>query len=159
MKSWIVKSKLVKCIFAEFEDCVVFIIDKNIVHLPYHIVLCCTYIASNGSPIYERKNENGIESLINKFTLIESYFGKVSFILAGDLNARVKDLEDYIPEDNLDFRFGEGVDYPGDCFNMMRASRDTECSKFGKSLIEMCRTKNIHFLNGRFRDKNWRLYV
>ena len=37
----------------------------------------------------------------------------VSFIVAGDMNARVKDLLDYILNDDVDAIFGDAVDYPG----------------------------------------------
>ena len=74
----------------------------------------------------------------------------VSFIVAGDMNARVKDLLDYILNDDVDAIFGDAVDYPGDTFNISRNTRDTELNRFGKTLINLWCTYDIHLLNGRF---------
>ena len=76
----------------------------------------------------------------------------MSFIIAGDLNARVSDFLDYIPEDNVDCIFNKDVDYPGDTFCLPRKSRNTEYNNFGLSLIELCCTRDIHILNGRYSD-------
>ena len=74
----------------------------------------------------------------------------VSFIVAGDMNARVKDLLDYIPNKDVDAIFGDAVDYPGDTFDISRNTRDTELNRFGKTLIDLCCTYDIHLLNGWF---------
>jgi hypothetical protein len=73
-----------------------------------------------------------------------------NLIVTGDLNARTKDLQDYIQDDSPvylplpDF-------YPVDNFQIKRKTKDThgELNEYGKLLIELCCTFGIHFLNGR----------
>ena len=74
--------------------------------------------------------------------------------VAGDLNARIGNLQDFIPFDDIDFVFGD-TDYPTAPFNIYRQSKDDTCNRFDMSLIELCCTHDIHTLNGRiFDDKN-----
>ncbi len=69
--------------------------------------------------------------------------------IAGDCNARCKDLLDYIPDDNLDHIFGN-VSYDGDTFDIPRQTKDRiRYNSFGRSLVELCRLLNVHMLNGR----------
>ena len=152
VKNYLVEKNIVKRIYPEFEESVILYIDKSLVEITQSIIIYCTYVAPENSPVYDNPNDNGIENLNAKLAHIESDLGDVSFILAGDLNARVKDLCDYIPDDNVDIVFEEEVDYPTDPFCMPRVSRDLEVNRFGKSFIEMCCTKGIHILNGRFDD-------
>ena len=63
-------------------------------------------------------------------------------------------MQDFIPEDDLEFVFGD-TDYPTDPFDMQRRSKDETYNRFGISLLDLCCTHNIHVLNGRlFDDKN-----
>ncbi|WAR15318.1 hypothetical protein MAR_005423, partial [Mya arenaria] len=70
----------------------------------------------------------------------------------GDLNARVKDIIDFIPQDNVDYIYNTKTDYPGDEFCLPRSTKDLVLNKFGLSLIELCCTHDVHLLNGRLFD-------
>ena len=73
-------------------------------------------------------------------------------MICGDLNSRTKDFQDFIPDDNIEYIFGEN-DYPGDTFNLLRRSQDCEVyNNFGLSLIELCCEYDVHMLNGRLFD-------
>lgn len=150
VKTLVMRSGLLTRIYEDLDDCVVFFIDKNISKLLTDIVLILTYIPPERSAVYELQNDNGIDILREKLLLILSDMPNVSFIVAGDMNARVKDLLDYIPNDDVDAIFGDAVDYPGDTFDISRNTRDTELNRFGKTLIDLCCTYDIHLLNGRF---------
>lgn len=63
--------------------------------------------------------------------MILSDLPDVEIILAGDMNARVKDLLDFIPSYDVNAIFGDRNDYPADSFVMPRKSRDTELNRFG----------------------------
>ena len=69
--------------------------------------------------------------------------------MAGDLNARVKDFQDFISNDDLRSVFNEDIQYPSDSFDIKRNSMDTQYNRFGLSLIELCCTYDVHILNGR----------
>ena len=69
-------------------------------------------------------------------------------LLAGDLNARISTLQDFIPYDDLKFVFGD-TDYPTDTFDIPRKSKDETYNRFGISFLDICCTYNIHVLNGR----------
>ena len=72
--------------------------------------------------------------------------------MAGDLNTRIGNLQDFIPHDDLEYIFGE-TEYPTDPFEMSRASKDETQNRFGISLLDLCCMYNIHVLNGRlFED-------
>ena len=67
--------------------------------------------------------------------------------MAGDLNARIKNLNDFVLDDNLLFIFGDDVPYPEDDFNMPRLSKDTEYNRFGLSFIELCCTYMLYMFS------------
>ena len=109
-------------------------------------------MAPERSPIYSSENDDGIIILNEKLTSIRTVYPNAEIIIAGDLNARTKDLLDFIPQDDLDFIFGD-TDYPGDTFNLDRNSKDTiTYNNFGMSLIDLCCEHDIHMLNGRLFD-------
>ena len=67
--------------------------------------------------------------------------------MAGDLNARIGNLQDFIPHGDLEYIFGE-TEYPTDPFQMSRASKYETQNRFGISLLKLCCIYNIHVLNG-----------
>ena len=77
------------------------------------------YVPPENSPVYNNDNSygNGIDILASKLTLIESDLGDVHFIVAGDLNARVGDIQDFIENDTVNYVFGADVEYPSDHHN------------------------------------------
>ena len=64
-------------------------------------MLVFTYILPERSSIYTN-GEDGVQILNNKLTSIVSDNSDVMCVVAGDLHARVKDLQDFIPDDNID---------------------------------------------------------
>ena len=112
-----------------------------------------TYIAPENSPIYTEE-DNGITILNERISEVILQYPNAELFLAGDLNARISTMQDFIPEDDLEFVFGD-TDYPTDPFDMQRRSKDETYNRFGISLLDLCCTHNIHVLNGRlFDDKN-----
>ena len=119
------------------------------------LILYFTYIAPENSPIYTNSQLNGIEVLHDNVNSIIADFPNIELFLAGDFNARTANLLDYIPNDDLSYIFNDDcLDYPSDAFDINRCSKDTKLNNFGKSLLEMCCTCDIHILNGRLcQDK------
>ncbi len=112
-----------------------------------------TYVSPEGSTTYTDIHErNGILLLENNLNEVQNAYPDCYYFLAGDMNARTKTFLDYIPCDNLDHIFGE-TDYAGDEFDMPRNTKDSiTYNQFGKSLVELCCTFNMHMLNGRVHD-------
>ena len=62
-----------------------------------------------------------------------------AFLLVGDLNARTRDLKDFIPRDDLQYIFGE-TDYERDYYDIPRNNKDRDVyliNQFGQSLIDL----------------------
>jgi len=99
-------------------------------------------------PIYTNDNDNGIDILNNKPASIVLDLLAVNLMVAGDLNATLKeDLNDYIVYDDIDFMHGIDSNYPNDPFATPRANKDKCSNTFGHSLIYLCCTYSIHMLN------------
>ena len=118
------EKKFIKRIYEIFSESVILLLDNGFHTGNKSIILNFTYVSPKGSSLYDMQTQNGIELMQDKITAIASDLPDTSFIIAGDLNARVKDLHDYIPCDDLDFVFNQQVDYPCDIFQLQRKSRD-----------------------------------
>jgi len=103
-------------IYNQFTDCIVLYVKKEMLSLPKDLIMYFTYVSPEGSVIYDAEETDGISLLNDKLTIIKSDFPDTSFLIAGDLNARVKDMLDYIPQDDVDFIYSTETDYPGVIF-------------------------------------------
>ena len=83
---------------------------------------------------------------------IVTSYADASLFLAGDLNSRTSNLQDFIAKDNLDFILGRDAYYESDDFNMERKSKDLCTNSFRVSLIQLCKTYAIHVFNGRLHQ-------
>lgn len=144
VKNELIETGLLSRIYETYQENVFFLMEKDKSMLHTNVVFCFAYIAPENSPIYKENMSKGIEILGEKLTSIESDLNDVSFIIAGDLNSRVKDMFDFIEDDTIDIIFNDKIDYPSDTFCQPRKNRDTVCNKFGRSLIELCCVKHIH---------------
>ena len=150
VKDWLVRSTGVTRIFSHFNECVVLLFNANTFHRNEDLIMFFTYVAPEKSPIYTDE-ENGIEILNDKISEIVSQYPEAELFVAGDLNARIADMQDFIPFDDLDFVYGE-TDYPSDSFAINRQSKDDTSNQFGMALIDLCCTHCMHVLNGRMFD-------
>ena len=100
----------------------------------------------------------------NAFSMIQeeiSYFShKGNVAICGDFNARTGQLADYtdIPgNDVFDFiQFGSMDTFP----MYDRYSDDHKSNKYGKDLLELCKSSNMRIMNGYFQnDKNTGAYT
>ena len=98
--------------------------------------------------------DNGITLLNERISEVILQYPSAELLLAGDLNARISILQDFIPYDDLEFVFGH-TDYPTDPYDIQGQSKDETYNRLGISLLDLCCTYNIHVLNGRlFEDTN-----
>ena len=150
IKDWVLQTNGVVRIFQDFKESVVLLFKANIFHRTNDLIMIFTYIAPENSPIYTDE-DNGIELLNERISEICVQYPTAELFLAGDLNARISTLQDFIPYDDLEFVFGD-TDYPTDTFDIPRKSKDETYNRFGISLLDICCTYNIHVLNGRLFD-------
>ena len=113
-------------------------------------ILLFTYLPPYGSTSYPNDEINGIQHLENLLVHLDNKYPGIDKIISGDLNARTKDLPDYILDDNVD-HIPVPEFYTADSFSTPRQSRDShgEINKHGESLLRLCSTHGIHMLNGR----------
>ena len=147
-----IESGFIKRICHDFLDCIVLFLKTSLYGLPNDIILYIAYVSPEGSSIYRDEN-NGILLLENNLSLIKNKYNECSLYLAGDFNARTSDLLDYIPDDNLRYVYNMDVDYNSDMFDLHRNNTDCErYNLFGKSLIELCCSFDVHIINGRVHN-------
>ena len=155
VKIFFVESGLIKRIYRHFEECVVLQFKGSLFDIGKDIIMVFAYVSPEHSPIYSFNSNNGIDILSDKILELTSMYTDAAIFVAGDLNSRIKDLCDFIPNDCVNYIFSGNIEFPSDSFDMSRTSKDTVCNNFGLSLIDLCCTFNIHIFNGRlFNDKN-----
>lgn len=147
------KENLISRIYNEFNDAIVLLFKLSTSSDISDVVMYFTYISPEGSYVYNGLNDrNGINILQNNFDQIMTTYPNALCLLSGDLNARTKDYLDYIPDDNLQFVFGD-ADINATHFDIPRATKDcNRYNSFGRSLINFCCSRDMRFLNGRFQD-------
>ena len=133
-------------------ECVVLRFGAEMFRRQNDLVMFFTYVAPENSPIYTTE-DNGIIILSEKISDIVLDYPQADIFLSGDLNSRISNFQDFIPNDDLQFVFGD-TDYPSDTFNIHRESKDETYNRFGTYFVELCCTYGIHVFNGRlFNDK------
>ena len=154
VKRSLVANGFVENLKSSFDDSVVLYIKSGIFDLMQDMILYITYISPEGSTIYDKKEiKNGITALENNIAYYRQKYPFCYLYIAGDLNARTKDLCDFIIDDTLDYVFNTTVDYDTDNVFAPRCNKDSERSNtFGKSLVELCCVNNVHILNGRLHN-------
>ena len=116
------------------------------------ILLGCIYVAPESSVLYNFIDEScGIMRLESALNDILAQYGEMSIFLTGDFNSRIGKENDYVEDDSLLDLCGDG--YISDTSSKNRTSRDTVVNNFGLSLLSLCKTFDIHILNGR-NDKD-----
>ena len=101
-----------------------------------NILLVCTYLPPHGSSAYGDE-KNGVFILKEKLIDLKSRYPNHILLLAGDLNARIGTLYDYLPNDNVDHIPGFEW-YDPSTFNIPRNSKDNIVNEFGDCLSAMC---------------------
>ena len=150
VKDYLVQSGLVKQICTEFKDCIVLYINASKFENMKNLILYITYISPEGSNIYRNLEEsNGISLLENNINALKHKFPDCYYYIAGDFNARTGYMNDYIISDNLNFIYQTEVDYDDNEFYLKRENKGTVINSFGRALINLCCSNNVHIVNGR----------
>lgn len=143
----------VRRIYHEFPYAIICRLQSCILKIQTDVILICSYLPPEGANdyVYQSLEQNGVEILHELMIKIRSEYPSDAVLLMGDLNARVGQENDFI-DDNVTHMSGMEW-YIEDSFHLNRASRDKNVNSFGKSLLNLCVTFDIHLLNGRI-DKD-----
>ena len=145
-------SQGIKRICKYCEDTVSLVFDKNHFSLMKDMVMIFTYVSPAGSSIYRNADyTNGIDRLESCLIDVLNIFDDDPYILiAGDLNARTGELDDFLLYDGDNSQTSLDIWYKADTFNQQRRNSDSDTNLYGLALVDLCCTFGIHILNGRF---------
>lgn len=94
-----------------------------------------------------------IKNSENAFVEIEQDLARYNnlghIMLIGDFNARIKNLPDYIVNDETDFAAPDHIQYIADFELPRRSFTDQSINNHGKALSEFCISTGMRILNGR----------
>ena len=121
--------------------------DKTCFGMSHDILMFCCYLPPSGSTSYESE-QNGIEVLYDCIINVTARYPDTHVMIVGDLNARTGDESDFIHDDNAAYIPGGNLYSPSD-FDIPRFSSDKEVNVFGENLLEICKSLDIHIVNGR----------
>ena len=126
----------------------IFTVSAKLTGSPFFIIF--SYIPPFGSKAYDDNENNGIYIIEEEISYLQATYPDHKILLTGDFNARTKDVPDYILDDSTNNVPLSDI-YEEDNFKSKRKSKDLhgEINNHGKSLLSLCCTLNIHFLNGR----------
>ena len=126
-------------------------LKSSLVNTENDVCIGCIYMPPEGSSY--------VIDTCCPFTDLQEEISKIqckNIFLCGDFNARVGSLLDY---DN-----GSPDELPGNAHwlenfldtpkTMPRQSVDNTVNKYGKNLIDMCKSSNLYILNGRIQNTN-----
>ena len=131
-------------------EVIVLSIDRCLFSAEKDILFCYVYIPPINSVVYTSE-ENGINIFETVLLTLSVKFNDPLLIVAGDLNSRTGNTNDFIVNDScVNTPFEEW--YTSDNFSIPRSSKDSVVNLFGLSLAELCCTFNLHILNGRSND-------
>ena len=132
---------LITRVCADWDDCIVLHCTFSSLYDVNDIILYFLYVSPERSTVYDNVSEpNGILQMQDKFHELKYMYPSAHVVIAGDLNARTKDLIDYIRNDDIFYVFVGDVDYTADSFDMSRNNKDCyRFNNFGKTLTDFCR--------------------
>lgn len=149
--SLIVKNILLPYITLLVLDCKYLVglwISRHYTGLEVDLVLLCVYLPPQGSTSYDGDSE-GICNLESIMLDLEVKYDNCAFCIMGDFNARVGSEEDFIKYDSLKYICDTNGTYERQYFDKVRMSEDEKVNAFGIDLINLCKTHDVHMLNGR----------
>ena len=141
-------SKFIKRILPEFEFGIMLIIDKSIFNLDQHCLYVSLYVPPECSPAYDQQDRcalNVLEDILVSNNLTQYYL-----IINGDLNARTGVNPDFVSYNENVPELREYADVFSNDIGIPRANCDLKLNKFGKVLLEFCKTYSCYIVNGRY---------
>ena len=138
-------------ISCDLEDAIFLVFEKTYFGFAKDVVYGSVYIPPESSSEYHfRSTDNGIDELENKLNdIVSKCNGEVDIVITGDFNSRTGINHAYIFDDDSKTQPNVPECYESDSFCILRQNTDHVVNNFGKSLLNMCCSQNIHILNCR----------
>ena len=118
-------------------------IDKSLLRTTKDLFLCGFYIPPETSTYFSKDLFEELESDIAEFS------SKGFIMLLGDLNARTEKLNDFIIPDDKNFEDSVGLE--NYIIPEKRNNCDNLVNNHGKTILDICKSHDLHILNGRIR--------
>ncbi|CAC5374406.1 unnamed protein product [Mytilus coruscus] len=113
------------------------------------IYICFSYIPHEKSNFYNKCD-------VDFYDIIESvcleFKEKGSFLVCGDLNSRIGEIDDVLSNDNLDL-YLDSVDHVETPIVPKRHSVDKTVNVFGRKLLQLCYNTELTIANGRLGNR------
>lgn len=145
-----VKRKLVKhvTLLDDSQDNMIWLkIDKLVFGGDRDVVFCAVYACPYDSPYYQQEHVTVNSTIIITeqclLNYIEQFDDSCYFLMCGDFNARTKNLNATLDDEDGDVQSVVQSELYGS-----RQSEDLVVNMFGNLLLEMCATCNLTILNG-----------
>ena len=138
----------IKRICSDFEYGILLVIDKSLLELDRECLYMSIYLPPEGSPFYRDDDGSGFDIIVrvfNELSLTDFYI-----ILNGDLNARTGNHDDTFGSSNTMPHLREFEDFLESEVDTVRVNSDDKVNKFGRQLINFCKSYGCLIANGRF---------
>ena len=113
IKDNLINDVLIERICHDVTECVVLLFKGSLFKNLDDIILVFAYVSPEYSTFYDGNDNNDIDILFTKINHVIADLPKTEFV-AGDLNSRFNDFNDFIPEDDPSFIFGNDINYSSD---------------------------------------------
>ena len=154
------QSPHVKRMYTDCDSCIFLLFSKQLLKQEKDLLYICTYIPPNDSPSYKNKSYKGIELLEEELTNVDYNIQSVNILLAGDFNARIAEVNEFVNETSNIPELEEFNDVLNSDIDTPRKSQDKTVNRFGRELINLCKSYALYIINGRYGvDKNIGDYV
>ena len=141
-------SRFFQLVKSNFSHGLVFIVDENL--FGSNLLYIVVYLPPEGSAVYRSEEMNGINLLEDELVRLKNIYPNHEIVISGDMNARTGTDDDFLIDDRIT-HLPIGNWYAPSNFNLPRCSRDKPniINGHGKSLLDLCKTHDIHIINGR----------
>ena len=144
----LIKSDSVVLLTTDSDDIIWLRLD-DIANLKENVFLCLCYNLPTGTSRQGLNEDNMFDRISSYMVHLQSVSDKpCKFIICGDMNARVADMNDFVADDASRHIYALPEDYIAD-YSLPRYSKDTKSNSNGIAMIDFCRQTGLRIANGR----------
>ena len=144
----LIKSDSVVLLTTDSDDIIWLRLD-DIANLKENVFLCLCYNLPTGTSRQGVNEDNMFDRISSYMVHLQSVSDKpCKFIICGDMNARVADMNDFVADDASRHIYALPEDYIAD-YSLPRYSKDTKSNSNGIAMIDFCRQTGLRIANGR----------
>ena len=130
-------------------DDIIWLRLDDIANLRENLFLCLCYNLPSGTSRQGLNEESIFDRISSYMVHLQSVSDKpCRFIICGDMNARVANMNDFVADDARRHIYALPDDYIVDN-SVPRSSKDSKSNSNGNLLIDFCRQTGLRIANGR----------